>query len=286
MLTVCTFSPSSVTFAPSAEAEMPVCAVFALIFATRSATVAAVSVTSVPLISMVSPIARSASETVNDLLKNAEAVTPVSAANELISVNLSLSEFTVISVSKISTPLIVKSPWARAAAGFESSVPITVKPSESVSAVISRKPIEAISASFPTDARPLFPLVMRIGSSSSPSSLRKPLKVVAVLEKPEPDVLSSSMVIAAPVLFERTSLPSSLRLAVTTPPVSALILSTSSSIVLDAEMVKVVAVPTPCSVTVMDMPDCVMVSLVLFPAAPKVWGIAVSSMPKSNVDRP
>ena len=265
---------------------MPVVDVTALIRVTRSATVAAWRVTSVPLISTVSPIAISLSSITNDLLKNAEAVTPVSAALELISVNLSLSEFTVISVSKISTPLIERSPWARAVAGFVSSAPIIVYPSESVSAVTSRKPIEAISASLPTDARPLFPLVMRIGSSSRPSSLRKPLKVVAVLEKPEPDVLSSSIVIAAPVEFERTSLPSSLTLAVTTPPVSALIFSTSSSIELEADMVKVVAVPTPCSVTVMTMPDWGMVSLVTFPAAPKALLMSAAETPNVMVDLP
>ena len=80
------------------------------------------------------------------------------------------------------------------------------------------------------------------------------MKVAAVLEKPEPDVLSSSTVIAAPVVLESTSLPSSFRLAETTPPVSLLMLATSSSMLLEAEIVNVVSAVTPCSRTLITMP--------------------------------
>ena len=62
------------------------------------------------------------------------------------------------------------------------------------------------------------------------------------LSKPEPvEVDSSSIVMKAPVLLERTNLPSVFTSALITPPVSLLMLFTSSVIDDDAEIVNVVS---------------------------------------------
>ena len=189
----------------------------------------------------------------------------------------------MISESKISTPLIDRSPWA----GGCWVRKLRTYHSISIGKRVGCDFTEADWRYLPHFLQMQDPCFLGDANWLVIKSFKqKPLKVVAVLEKPEPDVLSSSTVIAAPVEFERTSLPSSLTLAVTTPPVSALIFSTSSSIELEADMVKVVAVPTPCSVTVMTMPDWGMVSLVTVRAAPKALLMSLAETPNVMVDLP